>query len=142
MLGRPPTKNKPRVIGLIKPVSEMAQYLTPEQDSINGYHLADILSNTCFVAGSEEVYQMFEESKKDILKKTQLHEKQEIINMIKEDMENHSTKLGISLAIDNDRFNVKQLAYRSTTICITGIAKLNGIKPGSCNLYKECKIKN
>ena len=132
LLGRQPTKNKPWVIKLIKPVSEMVKYLTPEQDLKNGYHLADILSNTCFVAGSEEVCQMFEETKKNILKKKQLHEKQEIIDMIKEHMENHSTKLGISSAIDNDNFNVKRLAYRSTTTFITSIAKLNGIKPGSC----------
>ena len=132
MLGRQKTKKKPWKIELIKPVSEMAEYLTPEQDLKNGYHLADILSNTCFVAGSEKVYQMFEETKTDILKKAQHHTKQEIIDIIKKDMKNHSTKLGISSTIDSDSFNVKRLAYRSTTTFITGIAKLNGIEPGSC----------
>ena len=52
--------------------------------------------------------------------------------MIKEDLHNHSTKLGISSTINNDSYNVKQFVYRSTTIFITGIAKLHKVPPGSC----------
>ena len=54
-LGRPATKNKPFPMELIKTVSEMANLVTKEEDLKNGYHLADILTNTCFVDGSEEI---------------------------------------------------------------------------------------
>ena len=131
-LGRQPTKNKPFTTELIKPVSEMVNYLTQEQDVKNGYHLSDILTYTCLVAGSDNVYSDFEMKRENVLKRSKSYNKEEIKNIIKEDMQIHSTKLGISSTIDKDTYNVKQLAYRSTTIFITGIAKWHGMKPGSC----------
>jgi len=131
-LGRPPTENKPWDLELIKPVSSMVKYLTQEQDLKNGYHLADILTCTCFVAGSKEVYQDFEQQRKIILKAEQNSTKEEVIRMIKSDMKNHSTKLTIFSAVENNSYNIKQLAYRSTTIFIIGLAKLHNIEPGSC----------
>ena len=60
-LGRfQPTANKPFTTELIKPVSEMATYLQFDEDIKNGYHLADILTRTCFVSGSKNVYKQFE----------------------------------------------------------------------------------
>ena len=131
-LGRQPTEHKPWEIELIKPVSLMAKFLTQEQDLKNGYHLADILSNTCFVDGSQDTFQMFEENVSGVLKEQQSNTKQEVMKMIKDDMQKHSTKLSIFSIVENDSYNIKQFAYRSTTIFITGIAKLNNIKPGSC----------
>ena len=131
-LGRQPTKNKPWEIELIKPVSLMARYLTQEENLKNGYHLADILQATCFVAGDEEVFQMFETAAENQMKDFQSDNKQIVINMIKDDMQKHSTKIGISSTLEKDSYNVKQFAYRSTTIFITGIAKVHNIKSGSC----------
>ena len=45
------TPDKPFKTELIKPVSEMLRYLTFE-DLKNQHHLADILTNTCFVFGN------------------------------------------------------------------------------------------
>jgi len=49
------TKNKEFSTELIKPVSEMLKYLSGE-DLKNGYHLADILTKTCFVHGNQLIY--------------------------------------------------------------------------------------
>ena len=46
-LGRAATKNMPFRMELIKTVSEMVNLVTKEEDLKNGYHLADILTNTC-----------------------------------------------------------------------------------------------
>ena len=50
------TENKPWLTELIKPVSEMANYLRVNEDIKNGYHLADILTKTCYVSGDQDVY--------------------------------------------------------------------------------------
>ena len=44
------TKDKPFETELIKPISKMLEYLGSEADLKNGYHLADILTKTCFVS--------------------------------------------------------------------------------------------
>ena len=131
-LGKQPTKNKPFTNELIKPVSEMVEYLTQEQDVKNGYQLSDILTYTCLITGSEDVYSDFKAKREDVLRSAKVYNKKEVKDMIKKDMQIHSTKLGISSTIENDSYNVKKLAYRSTTIFITGIAKWHNIKPGSC----------
>ena len=130
-LGRQPTDKKPWEIELIKPVSLMAEYLTQEEDLKNGYHLADILTNTCFVEGSQDVYDAFEKAANSVLREDNSYTKR-VIEMIKDDMQNYSTKLNISATIEKQSYNIKQFAYRSTTIFITGISKMNNIKPGSC----------
>ena len=53
------TKTKQFSTELIKPVSEMLEYLSSEADLKNGYHLADILTKTCFVFGKEQIFQEF-----------------------------------------------------------------------------------
>ena len=50
------TENKPFVTELIKSVGEMLKYLSSEEDLKNGYHLADILTKTCFVFGNENIF--------------------------------------------------------------------------------------
>ena len=49
-LGRQePTPAKPWATELIRPVSMMLHYLSSEENLRNGYHLSDILTETCFV---------------------------------------------------------------------------------------------
>ena len=123
-LGRQPTERKPWEIELIKPVNLMAEYLKQEQNLKNGYHLADILTNMCFVDSSQNVYQMFEKTIEDLQKEYQSN------SILIDDMQQHNSKLSIFSTIDNDNHNIKQFAYRSITTYIAGIAKLNKIKPG------------
>jgi len=53
------TNNKLFTTELIKPVNEMLQYLSSESDLKHGYHLADILTKTCFVFGNEDIHKQF-----------------------------------------------------------------------------------
>ena len=131
-LGRQPTEKKPWEIELIKPVSLLATYLRQEQNLKNGYHLRDILTNICFVDGSHDVYQIFENTIEGLLTEEQSNSMQEFINMVTDDMQKYSTKLSIFSIIDKNSYNTKQFAYRSIAAFIAGIAKLKNIKPGSC----------
>ena len=71
-LGRQqPTKNKPWKTELIKPVSEMLKCWSSEKDLKNGYHLADILTQTCYVFGDKETFDDFEEGVSSKLEKQQ-----------------------------------------------------------------------
>ena len=59
-LGRTqPTKNKPWTTKLIKPVDKMLEYLSDDQSLKNGYHLSDILTETCFVYGDQTLHDAF-----------------------------------------------------------------------------------
>ena len=70
LLGRTQcTDSKKWTTELIKPVSEMLQYLKSEVDLKNGYHLGDILTKTCFVFGCKRVYNNFEDGRKRVLQK-------------------------------------------------------------------------
>ena len=140
-LGRQPTKMKNWQIELIKPASVMAQYLTRDEDLKNGYHLADMLWNTRFVDGSQDVYQMFEKARNRIFENKETTSRKEIIDMIKDDMERYSTKVGISSAIANKSYNVKRFVYRSTTVFVAALARLRNVTPGSSfdNIRRLCK---
>ena len=60
------TDSKKWTTELIKPISEMLQYLKSEVDLKNRYHLGDILTKTCFVSGCKRVYNDFERGRKHI----------------------------------------------------------------------------
>ena len=53
------TKNKQFSTKLIKPVSKMLLYLSSETNLKHGYHLADLITKTCFVFGNEDIYEQF-----------------------------------------------------------------------------------
>ena len=73
----------------------MAEYLKQEQDLKNGYHVKDILTNICFVGGSQDVYQMFENTIEDLLAEEQSNLMEEVIKKITDDMRKYNTKLSI-----------------------------------------------
>ena len=50
---------KPFKTELIKPVDKMLKYLSSEESLKNGYHLNEILTDTCFVDGDQIVYDEF-----------------------------------------------------------------------------------
>ena len=53
------TQKKPWSAELIKQVHDMLKCLCSEEIFKNGYHLSDILMDTCFVYGNEEVHDVF-----------------------------------------------------------------------------------
>ena len=122
------TKLKPFETELIKPVSKMLEYLSSEADLKNGYHLADILTKTCFVFGNKDIYDQFAKGVQNHLTK---QSKTEIIKdiqqQVKNDMDKFSTRFCLSKLNLQNKINIKQFVYRSTTIFISTLARLYNI---------------
>ena len=126
------TKLKPFTTELIKSVSKMLEYLSSKADLKNGYHLADILTKTCFVFGNITIYEKFAKGVQNHLNK---QSKTEIIKdiqqQVKNDMNKFSTRCCLSKLILQNKINIKQFVYRSTTIFISALARLYNISATS-----------
>ena len=126
------TKLKPWTIELIKPVSEMLKYLGSEAELKNGYHLADILTKTCFVFGGENLFQQFTDGASIFRKRQTKNEViEEVKKQVKEDLNNFSTRFRLSNFKSYDTINIKQLVYRSSTIFISALARVNNVLSNS-----------
>ena len=127
------TKNKHFTTELIKPVSEMLKYLSSEADLKNGYHLADILTKTCFVFGNEDIFKQFIDGAQNYRDtKSQTDTVNDIIKQVKQDLNNFSTRFRLSNLKSQHTINIKQLVYRSTTIFVSALARKHNISANSC----------
>ena len=129
------TKNKQFTTELIKPVSEMLEYLSSEADLKNGYHLADILTKTCFVFGNEDIFKQFTDGAQNYLDtKSQTDTINDIKQQVKQDLNSFSTRFRLSNLKSQHTINIKQLVYRSTTIFISALARKHNasISASSC----------
>ena len=127
------TEYKQFTTELIKPVSEMLEYLTSDADLKNGYHLADILTKTCFVFGNEDIFKQFAEGARNYhAKKSQSDTINDITQQVKQDLNNFSTRFRLSKLKLQHTINIKQLVYRSTTIFISALARKHNISANSC----------
>ena len=127
------TKNKQFTTELIKPVSKMLEYLSSEADLKNGYHLADILTKTCYVFGNEDIFNQFvkgAQNYRDHVSETVIIHN--IEQQVKEDLNNFSTRFRLTNLTSQTSINIKQLVYRSTTIFISALAKKHNISGNSC----------
>ena len=128
-----PTHDKPWKTELIKPVSLMLQYLSSEENIKNGYHLSDILTETCHVFGDEALRQQFEDG---ILayQANQTHAEKiaGIAEQVKKDLDKFSTRFSLASMKSKEVINVKQLCYRSVTLFISAMGKIYDIKESSC----------
>ena len=126
------TKLKPFKTELIKPASKMLEYLNSEADLKNGYHLADILTKTCFVFGNKDIFDQFANGVQNHLNK---QSKTEIINdiqqQVKSDLDKFSTRFCLSKLYLRNKINIKQFVYRSSTIFISALARLYNISSTS-----------
>ena len=129
------TRRKSGTTELIKPPSAMVQFLDRDQNLKNGYHLADVLSKTCFVSGDRSVYEDFAER---TCKKLTLHRqnKEEFAHDIKKQILDDQLKFDVNTNCSNmystSKFNLKRVIYRSTTIFISALGTFHGIKEASC----------
>jgi len=128
---------------LIKPVSEMLQYLSWEENLKNGYHLADMLKITCFVHGDQTVYKQFEGGVKKYLN---MQSKTDIINniqLVKYDLHTFSIRFGLARLTNFYVINVSRLIYRSITLFISALAKTYKISSNSCfEMIEQMAAKN
>ena len=117
---------------LIKPVDEMLKYLSSQKDLKNGYHLKDILTKVCYVAGERNIFDNFQKKIYYVLdKQSQDEKKQEIKKMLIEDLDNFATRSNF-LKHTSKSFNIKKDLYRSTTIFISALGQVENIHASSC----------
>ena len=127
------TNDKKFTTELIKPVSEMLEYLSSEADLKNGYHLADILTKTCFVFGNDDIFKQFENGVINFRSKKSKEENiSDVIEQVKSDLTSFSIRSRLSKLKSNDKINIKHLVYRSVTIFIIALARINNINKNSC----------
>ena len=133
-LGRTqPTKNKPWTTELIKPVDKMLQYLSDEISLKNGYHLSDLLTETCFVYGDQTLHDAFETGL-ELYKafKTRDELLDQIKEQVKDDLDNFATRTKLVNLKPNNNLNVKQMFYRTSTLFISAWGKICETKSSSC----------
>ena len=118
------TPKKPWTTELIKPVSEMAKYLEVEEDLKNGYHLADILTKTCFVEGDKDVYKNFCDTVNEKLKKQSDGMHQQVLKQLKDDLQNFNIGKRLGRNKTEKSFNIKRVIYRSVTLFISALGQL------------------
>ena len=127
------TQNKPFVTELIKPVNELLKYLSSEEDLKNEYHLANILTKTCFVFGNEDIFIQFKTGVKKYLEsKSKQTRIDEIKQQVSEDLNKFCTRFKLAKLKSFDTINIKQLVYRSSTLFSTALARFHNIFENSC----------
>ena len=128
-----PTKNKPWKTELIKPVTEMLDYLTEESRLKEGYHLNDILTKTCFIYGDETIFNTFHnEVIRSMNEQTSADRTESITKQIKVDLENFATRTTLFQIYMQQDINIKKVAYRSSTLFITAMGRISNINEFSC----------
>ena len=126
------TDSKKWRIELIKPVSEMLQYLKSEVDLKNGYHLGDILTKTCFVSGCKLVYDSFEDGRKRVLQKNYETNMKGDFKQLLEDLASYSAVSFINSMGLEEHCNIKRVIYRTTTLFVSALARYHSINQNSC----------
>ena len=127
------TNSKTWTTELIKPIGEMLKYLDPEAELKNGYHLAEILTKTCFVFGNEDLFEQFEDGTTNYRKRLTKQETIDVVKeQVKEDLNSFSTRFRLANFKFFNTINIKRLVYRSTTIFIAALARMQNIFSKSC----------
>ena len=127
------TEAKPFETELIKPVSEMLEYLRTEEDLKNGYHLADILTKTCFVFGNADIYKQFQTGVENYLSSKPKQQRiDEVKQQVRNDLDKFSARFRLTQLKTYDAINIKQMVYRSSTIFISALARIHNISGNSC----------
>ena len=133
------TENKPFTTELIKPVSEMLKYLSSEADLKNGYHLADILTKTCFVYGNQHIFEQFKDGTQNYLnKRSETDTINEIQKQVRDDLDKFSARFRLRNLKSQTTINIKKFVYRSTTLFVSALATKHKISANSCfNLIEQ-----
>ena len=106
----------------------MLEYLSSEANLKNGYHLADILTKTCFVFGNESIFETFSNDVRNYLSnKSKTTVLNDIQQQVKDDLNKFSIRSQLSNLKSNDKINIKTLVYRSITLFISAMGTLNKI---------------
>ncbi|CAK8672792.1 unnamed protein product [Clavelina lepadiformis] len=125
------TKKKPWTTELIKPVNEMLTYLDKDEDLKNGYRISDVLMNNCQVYGDEQIYQQFSEGVRNVLQSDQPSHHERLMEQLNEDLKNFDAFNCLNALFADSKCNIKRLVYRTSTLFISALGRLNSIDDGS-----------
>ncbi|CAK8673135.1 unnamed protein product [Clavelina lepadiformis] len=125
------TKKKPWTTELIKPVNEMLTYLDKDEDLKNGYRISDVLMNTCQVYGDEQIYEQFTEGVRNALQSDQPSHHERLMKQLNEDLTNFDAMNSLNALNTDSKCNIKRLVYRTSTLFISALGRLNSIDDGS-----------
>ena len=118
---------------LIKPVNKMLEYLSCKDSFVNDYHLSDILMQTCFVYGDNNLHQVFENGiSLHINAKSKQEKFADIKFQLQNDLHAFANIINIRKIKRKGTFNVKELFYRTSTLFITAFGRIFDIKSSSC----------
>ena len=141
-LGRPPTKQKSWTTELIQPVDQMLQYLKSKESKKNGYHLGDILTKTCFVYKDRNIFAKFQERAFKIIENDP-ENGVEVKEQLIQDLDSFATRARLSDLKPNEQFNIKQIVYRSTTLFVSALGRINNIRASSSlDIVTELRARN
>ncbi|CAK8677684.1 unnamed protein product [Clavelina lepadiformis] len=132
------TMNKPWTTELIQPVTKMVEYLDADVDLKNGYHLGDILTKTSFVSGFKSIYDKFSQQvgltdQMQSLSRKRQH--QLILKQLEEDLNNFNVSKYLTSLNYRKPFNIKRVVYRSSTLFISALGRLNSVHQSPCSCY-------
>ena len=139
------TTNKPWKTELIKPIDEMLKYLNSEESLKNGYHLSDILTKTCFVYKDRALFDEYEKGVYQKLKHgvNDDSRQKEIKKQISDDLKNFAIKSAIPDVKIKNKFNVKHVFYRTTTLFLSAMGRMYNIQSSSCfDIVEELASEN
>ncbi|CAK8677672.1 unnamed protein product [Clavelina lepadiformis] len=132
-LGRQePTKNKPWITELIKPVSLMIAYLKTDQQLKNGYYLADVLTRTCYIAGNETVYNEFVEKVEAKLLENKKFTLQQNLESMNRSLIEFKSFERLKNVLTCNNCDIKRMIYRGITMIIAYLGKLYFTLSSSC----------
>nr|CAB3262889.1 uncharacterized protein LOC100184710 [Phallusia mammillata] len=116
---------------LIQTVGKMAEFVDCK-DKTEDFHLSDMLMCTCFVAGSVELYESFQELvKKKVEGMLDESFNDEIFTTLAQDMVKFNGLKSFSNLLLSVKWNVKQVIYRSTTIFIAALGRKHHLQSTS-----------
>ena len=139
------TTKKPWKTELIKPIDEMLKYLNSEESLKNGYHLSDILTKTCFVYKDRALFEEYEKGVYQKLKHGVNDDstQKEIKKQVSDDLKNFAIKSAIPDVKIKNKFNVKHVFYRTTTLFLSAMGRMYNIQSSSCfDIVEELASEN
>jgi len=124
----------------------MVKYLDVKEDLKNGYHLADILTKTCFVEGYQDIYKLFCEKVIETQRKQSETIHNQAMNQLKADLTAFNITKHMKTYKTSKFLNIKRAIYRSITLFVSALGQLNGCFHNNVNfeiledLHRKCVI--
>ena len=120
------TDKQPWTTELIQTVDGMVNYLAVK-DLKKGYKLGDLLTRTCFIEGDETIYQQFFDQVQIRLTQDAAEQRSNVLKQLVEDLQNFDIAQNMLMFSFDKAINIKRIIYRSITLFISALGRLNNL---------------